>query len=94
MSAREIDDHWRGWPADADAAFQFLISQPQVDRNTIGFGGAGLLGVDNSIEVARHYPSQVKSLVLISGETFRDGLQFLHQASQVPGLFVVSDKNE
>lgn len=94
MSRKEAGEHWRGWPADAEAGLQFLISQPGVNRETIGFGGAGLLGVDNSVEVARRYPSQVKSLVLISGETFRDGLQFLHQASQLPGLFVVADEDE
>jgi tetratricopeptide (TPR) repeat protein len=30
----------------------------------------------------------------MSGETFRDGLQFLHQASQLPELFVFSDADE
>jgi tetratricopeptide (TPR) repeat protein len=36
----------------------------------------------------------VKSLVLISGETLRPQLQFLHEASQLPGLFVFSDGDE
>ncbi len=36
----------------------------------------------------------VKSLVLLSGETLQDGLQFLRQASQLPGLFVVDDDDE
>jgi len=36
----------------------------------------------------------VKSLALLSGETFHDGLQFLRQASQLPGLFVVADDDE
>jgi tetratricopeptide (TPR) repeat protein len=36
----------------------------------------------------------VKSLVLLSGETLRDGLEFLRQASQLPGLFVVADDDE
>ena len=42
---------------------------------------------------ARH-PKEIKSLVLMSGETLRDGLQFLHQASQLPELFVFSDEDE
>jgi hypothetical protein len=36
----------------------------------------------------------VKSLVLLSGETFLPGQQFLRQASQLPGLFVVADDDE
>src|SRR5204862_8117259 len=65
-----------------------------VTRDVIGIGGAGLLGVDNSVETARHHAAEVKSLVLISGETLRPQLQFLHEASQLPELFVVSDDDE
>jgi len=82
------------WPADLDTAFQFLVSQPRVSRDVIGIGGAGALGVDNSVETARRHSAEVKSLVLISGETIRPQLQFLHQASQLPELFVVSDDDE
>ena len=90
----EANQHWRGWPEDAEAGFQFLSSQPEVRRDVIGIGGAGLLGVDNAVETARHHDGQIKSLALLSGETFRDGLQFLHQASQLPELFVFSDADE
>lgn len=86
--------HWRGWPEDVDAGLAFLESQPGVDREVIGLGGAGLLGVDNSVEAARRHSAEIKSLLLLSGETFRDGLQFLHQASQLPELFVFSDDDE
>jgi len=82
------------WPLDLDAAFQYLISQPGVKRDVIGIGGAGVIGVENSVETARRHSDQVKSLVLLSGETSRDGLQFLRQASQLPGLFVVADDDE
>lgn len=60
----------------------------------IGVGGAGLLGVDNSVQAARRHSAEVKSLVLLSGETFLPDLQFLRQASQLPGLFVVDDDDE
>src|SRR5262249_56042528 len=73
-------DNWTGpnwketrkgwWPQDLDAAFQFLVSQPGVNRDVIGLGGAGLLGVDNSVETPRRHPDQVKSLVVLYGETF------------------------
>src|SRR5881398_2440737 len=82
------------WPLDLDAAFQYLISQPGVKRDVMGIGGAGVIGVENSVETARRHSDQVKSLVLLSGETSRDGLQFLRQASQLPELFVFSDDDE
>jgi hypothetical protein len=84
----------KGWWAAEDAAFEFLASQPSVNRDIIGIGGAGALGVDLCIETARRHANQVKSLVLISGETSRPELQFLHVASQLPGLFVFSDDDE
>jgi len=89
---KEARKQW--WPGDLNAAFEFLVSQPGVTRDVIGIGGAGLLGVDNSVETARHHAAEVKSLVLISGETLRPQLQFLHEASQLPELFVVSDDDE
>ncbi len=82
------------WPSDLETAWQYLVSQPGVKRDVIGLGGAGALGVDRSVEVARQHSAEVKSLVLLSGETLPDGLQFLRQASQLPGLFVVADDDE
>ncbi len=79
---------------DVDTAFQYLISQAGVKRDVIGVGGAGWLGVDNAVQSARQHPDEVKSLVLLSGETLPDGLQFMRQASQLPGLFVMSDDDE
>jgi len=84
----------RKTPEDVDAAFNYLVSQPGVNRDAIGAGGAGWLGVIGSVEAARRHPKEIKSLVLMSGETLRDGLQFLHQASQLPELFVFSDEDE
>jgi pimeloyl-ACP methyl ester carboxylesterase len=84
----------KGWENDVDPAFQFLISQPGVNREVIGLGGAGSLGVENATETARRHPAQAKSLVLISGEAFRPQDQFLHQAMQLPGLYVFSDEDE
>ena len=81
-------------PDDIDAALEFLMSQPEVDRRVIGLGGAGVIGVLYSVEAARRHPDATKSLVLISGETRPDGLQFLRQASQLPELFVFSDEDE
>ena len=94
LPAAELHKVWRGWPGDIETALQYLVSQPGVTRDVIGVGGAGLLGVDNSVETARRHSTQVKSLVLLSGETFQDGLRFLRQAAQLPELFVVADNDE
>ena len=80
------------WPSELDAAFEFLRSQPGVARNVIGIGGAGVIGVEDSVETARLHPVEVKSLVLLSGET--ESLDFLRQASQLPELFVADDSDE
>jgi dienelactone hydrolase len=79
---------------DIDTAFQYLVSQPGVKRDVIGVGGAGWFGVLPSVEVASQHAAEVKSLVLLSGETLQDGLEFMRQASQLPGLFVVADDDE
>jgi dienelactone hydrolase len=81
-------------PGDLDTAFQYLISQPGVQRDLIGIGGAGVIGVENSVETAQRHSASVKSLVLLSGETDRSGLEFLRQASQLPELFVAADDDE
>ena len=87
--------YWKTlWPSDLDAAFQYLSSQAGVNREEIGAGGAGNLGVQSAIEIARRHPAQVKSLVLVSGETVRSGMEFLHQASQLPQLYVMDDNDE
>ncbi len=82
------------WSGDLDTAVQYLRAQPGVNRDVIGLGGAGSLGVDNSVEAARRHSAEVKSLVLLSGETLRPQLQFLHEASELPELFVFSDDDE
>jgi tetratricopeptide (TPR) repeat protein len=87
-------DAEKWWPEDLEPAFNYLVSQPGVKRDVIGAGGAGVLGVENAVEIARRHSSQVKSLALLSGETVRPGLEFLHQASQLPELFVTDDNDE
>src|SRR5262249_36706818 len=79
---------------DIDMAFQYLSSQPGIQHNVIGVGGAGVIGVENAVEAARRHSTEVKSLVLLSGETSQEGLQFLRDSSQLPELFVASDDDE
>jgi len=80
-------------PDDVDLAFQYLTSQPGVERNAIGVGGAGNLGVPNAIQAARRHP-EVKSLVFLSGQTNPSDRQFMRQESQPPSLFVLAEGDE
>jgi pimeloyl-ACP methyl ester carboxylesterase len=80
--------------SDLDAAFEFLGSQTGVQGEALGVAGAGWLGVDDAVELARRHAREVKSLVAISGETLLPQLRYLRQAWQLPGLFVVSEDDE
>jgi tetratricopeptide (TPR) repeat protein len=80
------------WPRELDATLEFLRSQTGVNRDVIGVGGAGVIGVEDAVETARLHRGEVKSLVLLSGET--ESLDFLRQASQLPELFVADDNDE
>ena len=87
--------YWKTWwPSDLDTAFEYLSSQTGVNRDVIGAGGAGNLGVQSAIEIARRHPAQVKTLALLSGETVRSGMEFLRQASQLPQLYAMDDNDE
>jgi dienelactone hydrolase len=79
------------WPADIDAAFAYLASQPGVKKDTIGVGGASC-GVQNSVQTARRHP-EVKSLVLLSGATDLTGRNFL-RTTKVPAFFSFADDDE
>jgi dienelactone hydrolase len=80
------------WPGDIDTAVQYLVSQPGVKRDVIGVGGASC-GVNNSIQTARRH-SEVKSLVLLSGNTDLKGRQFLRESTKLPVFFAVADDDE
>lgn len=77
------------WPADIDVAYQYLLAQPGVDRSRIAAGGASC-GVDNSIQLARRHP-EVKTLVLLSGNTDQSGIKFLESATTVPIFMSASE---
>src|ERR1700736_4770441 len=80
------------WTGDIDTAVRYLVSQPGVTRDTIGVGGASC-GVNNSVQIARRYP-EVRSLMLLSGNTDLNGRQFLRNSATVPVFFSVADDDE
>jgi len=70
------------WPGDIDAALAYLSSQQGVDKTRIGAGG-GSCGVNQAIQLGRRHP-EVKSLVLLAGNTNVDGLQYLNTSTWLP----------
>src|SRR5262249_26291336 len=83
LSANERQRIYRDtWPGDIDAAFDFLVGQPGVDKTRIGAAG-GSCGVNNAIQLARRHP-EVKTLVLLAGGTNADGEQFLTKSPWMP----------
>ena len=82
------------WPDDIELAWRFLVSRPEVDGKRIGLGGAGADGVGNSAQTARRHPEEVRSLVLLSGETLLPEMRFLGESPDLPALCVVSDDDE
>jgi dienelactone hydrolase len=93
LNPAQAQDAGQKWPGDIDVAFQYLVSQPGVKREVIGVGGASC-GVNNSLQTARRHPTQVKSLVLLSGGTDRAGRQFLRQTPQLPVFAAMADDDE
>jgi dienelactone hydrolase len=81
----------KSWPADFDAAYQYLSSQPGVDKSRIGVGG-GSCGVNNAIDVAQRHPS-IKALVLLAGGTDLQRLDFLLQHPWIP-LFTAAASDD
>src|SRR5262249_29933128 len=80
------------WPGDIDAALQYLISQPGVDKNRIGAGGASC-GVKQAIQLARRN-SVVKSLVLLSGTADADGISYIRQSPWLPIFASAADDDQ
>jgi dienelactone hydrolase len=71
-------------PGDIDAAYNYLITQPGVDRARMGAAG-GSCGVNNAIQLARRH-TEVKALVLLAGNTNTAGESFLQENPGLPVL--------
>jgi dienelactone hydrolase len=76
------------FPVDVDVAYAYLRSQPGVQGVT-GAGGASC-GVNQSIQLSKRHP-EVKSLVLLSGNTDRSGRQYLHGKTSPPLFLAAAD---
>jgi len=76
-------------PTDVETAYQYLVSQPGVSRDSIAVGGASC-GVNQSVHVAANHP-EVKALVLLSEGTDAGGRQFLRTSAKMPLFMAVAD---
>ncbi len=70
------------WPGDFDIAFNWLLSQPDVDKNRIGAGG-GSCGVNNVVSLASRHP-EIRSLVLLAGPADPTAVNYLRQNPWIP----------
>jgi dienelactone hydrolase len=88
----ELNEEQQKWPRDIDVAYEYLVSQPGVARDAIGVGGASC-GVNNSLQTAIRHP-EVRSLVLLSGNTDFGGRQFLRRDNVIPVFLAYADDDE
>lgn len=79
------------WPGDVEAAIAWLMAQGDVDRERLAFAGASC-SVHQAIYAAQRHP-EVKTLVLLSGDTSAEGRAYLAKAEQVP-LFAAASRND
>jgi tetratricopeptide (TPR) repeat protein len=70
------------WPGDIDVAYEFLVSQPGVDRTRVGAAG-GSCGVLQAVRLARRHPD-VRSLALLAGALDPDGIAFITSTPWLP----------
>jgi dienelactone hydrolase len=70
------------WPSDFDTDFNWLLSQPGVDKNRVGAGG-GSCGVNNVVKLASRH-REIRSLVLLAGGTDSAGVNYLRQNAWIP----------
>ena len=92
LTPQQQAEVFQKFPGDVDTAFAYLSSQAGVNRNVIGVGGASC-GVNNSVQAARRHP-EVKSLVLLSGNTDLNGRNFLRSAAAPPTFYAIADDDE
>ena len=79
------------WPGDVDAAVSFLTSQSTVNPRALGVVG-GSCGVSQAIHAARRHPA-VRTLVLLSGGTDKEGETYVKDSPRVPILGIASEED-
>jgi dienelactone hydrolase len=70
------------WPGDFEAAYDYLVAQPGVDKTRIALGG-GSCGVTNALTLAEQH-ADVKALVLLAGSTDLVGIDYIAHKAEMP----------
>ena len=78
-------------PGDVEAALKFLLAQNRVNSNALGVVG-GSCGVNQAIQLARRHP-EIRTLVLLSGETDTEGETFIKNSPKIPILGAASEED-
>jgi dienelactone hydrolase len=86
-------DYWRrNWSADAESAYQWLISQPGVEKDNVVTAGAGCGAFLALLTAQRHYPT-VRTAVFFSDFVDEATRKFLASAPQLAILSAVSEQD-
>jgi pimeloyl-ACP methyl ester carboxylesterase len=80
------------WPVDVDAAFAWLTSRPQVDKTRVAAIGASC-GVNQSVQLAKRHPSEVRTVVLLSGGVNESARLFLRDTPSLP-VFAAASRGD
>jgi dienelactone hydrolase len=93
LSLEQAIEYWQTkWAGDIDVAVKTLLSQPGVNTQRIGVGGASC-GVTMSLLTARKYPQLVRTTVLLAGPYSRLEREFIEKTDLVPVLGVASEED-
>jgi dienelactone hydrolase len=80
------------WPGDFEAAYDFLVAQPGVDKTRVAVGG-GSCGVNNAMKLAEQHPD-LKALVLLAGGTDLAGINYIADHPELPILTAAAADDE
>lgn len=80
------------WHDDVDLALKYLETQPGVNRELIGVGGASC-GVNQAVHTAMRHP-EVESLLLLSEGTDIEGRNFLRNTHGMPVFGAAADDDD
>lgn len=70
------------WPGDIDAAYDFLLAQPGVDKARLGAAG-GSCGVNQAVRLASRHP-EMRSLALLAGPLDTESIAFITTTAWLP----------
>ncbi len=86
-----MDAVYQKFPEDVAAAHEFLLSQPNVNKRSIGVVGASC-NVSMAVLLAQRHP-EVRAVVLLSGPVHEAGKNFIRKSPGV-GIFGAASEDD